>query len=94
MTLLRLLERVSRLFCNKCKVTHVRRSRDPETGTTTVSTWVTQGRVFVDRIFSEKRHIELFCIICGNRWMLDKEKNRFAAWLLTRELAHANAVTL
>lgn len=52
------------------------------------------GRVFVDRIFSERKHVELFCIICGKRWMLDKEKNGFAAWLLQVETAHANAVTV
>ncbi len=53
-----------------------------------------KGRVFVDRIFSEKKHVELACIVCGKRWMLDKEKNRFAAWLLKQEQAHANAVTV
>lgn len=53
-----------------------------------------KGRVFVDRIFSEKKHVELFCICCGKRWMLDKEKNGFAKWLLEREQEHANAVAL
>jgi hypothetical protein len=52
------------------------------------------GKVFVDRIFSEKKHLELFCIMCGKRWMLDKEKSKFAAWLLTKELAHANAAAV
>lgn len=52
------------------------------------------GRVFVDRIFSERKHVELFCIGCGKRWMLDKEKSGFAAWLLKVEAAHANAVTV
>ncbi len=51
------------------------------------------GRVFVDRIFSEKSHIELFCILCGKRWMLDKEKSRFAAVLLKQETEHAHAVS-
>jgi hypothetical protein len=50
--------------------------------------------VCVDRIFSEKKHVELYCILCGTRWMLDKETNRFAAWLLKMEQAHANAVVL
>lgn len=44
-----------------------------------------------DRVFSEKKHVELFCILCGNRWMLDKTKNRFAAWLWKMEQRHANA---
>lgn len=44
-----------------------------------------------DRVFSEKKHVELFCILCGKRWMLDKTKNRFAAWLWKMEQNHANA---
>lgn len=51
------------------------------------------GRVFVDRVYSEKKHVELFCIICGNRWMLDKTKSKVAAWLWKLETAHAHAVT-
>lgn len=53
-----------------------------------------KGRVCVDRIFSEKKHVELFCMRCGMRWMLDKEKNVFAAWLLKVEQSHASAVAL
>lgn len=52
------------------------------------------GRVFVDRAFSEKKHIELFCIMCGARWMLDKEKNGFAGWLMKLETALRNAVAV
>lgn len=52
------------------------------------------SRVFVDRLYSEKKHIELMCVGCGKRWMLNKEKNRFAAWLLKVEEAHAHAVTV
>lgn len=53
------------------------------------------GRVFVDRMFQgskkknsqnrESNHIELFCIMCGKRWMLDKTKNRFAECLARQE---------
>ncbi|WXW92564.1 DNA binding protein [Streptomyces phage Enygma] len=43
------------------------------------------GRVFIDRVFSEKNHLELACIECGARWMLDKTKNKLAAWLIARE---------
>jgi hypothetical protein len=39
------------------------------------------GRVFIDRVFSQKLHIELFCIMCGKRWMINKETNRFGRWL-------------
>lgn len=52
------------------------------------------GRVFVDRIFSERNHIELFCMICGKRWMIDKGKSVFARWVVRNEMAHANATTL
>jgi hypothetical protein len=52
------------------------------------------GRVFVDRVFSEKKHIEVACILCGKRGMADKEKNPFAAWLLKKEVEHANAITM
>lgn len=53
------------------------------------------GRVFVDRMFQgskknksenqESNHIELFCVLCGKRWMLDKTRNVFAGWLAKQE---------
>lgn len=82
------------MFCNKCKTVRVRRSVDPVTGEVTEQKHVIQGRVFVDRIFSERKHVELFCINCGARWMLDKTKNVFAAWVVKTERAHADAVTI
>lgn len=39
------------------------------------------GRVFIDRVFSQKLHIELFCVMCGKRWMLNRESNVFGRWL-------------
>jgi hypothetical protein len=39
------------------------------------------GRVFVDSVFSENNHVELFCIRCGKRWMISKEKGVFGSWL-------------
>jgi hypothetical protein len=39
------------------------------------------GRVFVDQVFSENNHTELFCIQCGKRWMVSKDKGAFGAWL-------------
>jgi DNA-directed RNA polymerase subunit RPC12/RpoP len=39
------------------------------------------GRVFVDRVFSQKLHTELFCILCGKRWMINKETSAFGKWL-------------
>jgi hypothetical protein len=40
-----------------------------------------KGRVFVDRVFSQKLHMELFCILCGKRWMISKESSAFGKWL-------------
>ena len=40
-----------------------------------------KGRVFVDRAFSQKLRIELFCIMCGKRWMIKKDGNVLGLWL-------------
>lgn len=40
-----------------------------------------KGRVFVDRIFSQKLHVELFCIMCGKRWMINKDTSPLGRWL-------------
>ena len=48
-----------------------------------------QGRVFVDRVFSQKLHIELFCILCGKRWMINKETSAFGRWLDEKERANS-----
>lgn len=47
------------------------------------------GRVFVDRVFSQKLHMELFCVMCGKRWMLNKEMNALGRWLELVENQHA-----
>lgn len=73
------------MWCKKCETTKV---------LTDGSIQKIRGRVFVDRIFSERSHVELFCINCGARWMLDKGKSVFAAWLMKVEESHAAAVTL
>lgn len=43
------------------------------------------GRVFVDRVFSQKLHVELFCVMCGKRWIINKETSRFGKWLEKKE---------
>jgi len=43
------------------------------------------GRVFVDRVFSQKLHTELYCIMCGKRWMVNKETSSFGKWLENKE---------
>lgn len=40
-----------------------------------------KGRVFVDRVFSQKLHVELFCIMCGKRWMINKDTSLLGRWL-------------
>lgn len=40
-----------------------------------------KGRVFIDRVFTTETRFELFCIACGNRWMLRKDRNAFTKWL-------------
>ena len=53
-----------------------------------------RGRVFVDRVFSQKLHIELFCIMCGKRWMLNKETNALGKWLDRREHEHQKDLSI
>lgn len=43
------------------------------------------GRVFVDRVFSQKLHVELFCIMCGKRWMINKDTSALGRWLEQKE---------
>jgi hypothetical protein len=43
------------------------------------------GRVFIDRVFSQKLHIELFCILCGRRWMINKDTSPLGKWLEKRD---------
>lgn len=61
------------MYCQKC-VTEVRDFKGRLTG-------YRQGRVVLDQVFSEYSHVELFCIRCGKRWMIDKTKGAFGAWL-------------
>jgi hypothetical protein len=42
------------------------------------------GRVFVDRVYSQNLRVELFCGLCGKRWMIRRD-NRFGAWLAKTE---------
>jgi hypothetical protein len=49
------------------------------------------GRVFVDRVFSQKLHVEVFCILCGKRNMINKETSAFGKWLYQKETANQKA---
>ncbi len=33
------------------------------------------GRVFLDRVYFNYGHLELFCIICGKRWEAHKDSD-------------------
>jgi DNA-directed RNA polymerase subunit RPC12/RpoP len=46
------------------------------------------GRVFIDRVFSQKLHMELFCIMCGKRWMVNKETSALGKWLERKEILY------
>lgn len=46
------------------------------------------GRVFVDRVFSQKLHVELFCLMCGKRWMINKDRSPLGQWLEKKEFEH------
>jgi hypothetical protein len=52
------------------------------------------GRVFVDRVFSQKLHVELFCIMCGKRWMVNKETSVFGKWLEKADREHAKSSSI
>jgi hypothetical protein len=53
-----------------------------------------EGRVFVDRVFSQKLHTELFCILCGKRWMINKETNIFGRWLEKQDREQARKLSI
>jgi len=52
-----------------------------------------RGRVFVDRVFSSETRLELFCSMCGKRWMLKTDKNGFTEWLYKKEKKLAKVVS-
>ena len=52
------------------------------------------GRVFVDRVFSQKLHIELFCIMCGKRWMINRATSRMGLWLEEKENQYGKSLSI
>ena len=52
------------------------------------------GTVFIDRVFSQKLHMELFCIMCGKRWMINKETSVFGKWLDEKELKYQKSSSI
>jgi len=53
-----------------------------------------QGRVFLDRVFSQKLHVELFCILCGKRWMVNKDTNALGRWLENLEIKQQKTLSI
>ena len=64
------------------------------------------GKVFIDRMFAgskkkakgdgneaheESTNVELACIMCGKRWMINREKSVLGRWLHRLEKERANA---
>jgi len=39
------------------------------------------GNVFIDRVFSHDLRLDLFCLRCGNRWFIKRDKGAFGRWL-------------
>lgn len=48
------------------------------------------GRMFLDRTFTENRNFEVFCIICGARKFISKG-SKFGKWLTEQEVKRENA---
>jgi hypothetical protein len=49
------------------------------------------GRVFIDRVFSQYDHLELYCMQCAKRWVFHKQGSKFAKWLMRKEAERAQA---
>ena len=48
------------------------------------------GRVFIDRQYTEINHLELYCIACGSRFFLHPpSQTAEGRWLLKREQLRA-----
>lgn len=43
-----------------------------------------KGRTFLDRIFSDNKNYETYCIICGERKFIQKD-SEFGKWLTSME---------
>lgn len=42
------------------------------------------GRVFLDRVFSDNKNFETYCVMCGDRKFISKESG-LGAWLAKKE---------
>lgn len=51
------------------------------------------GRVFLDRIFTENKNFETSCLLCGDRRFIDKG-SEFGQWLTKMESLRLRAGSL
>lgn len=51
------------------------------------------GRVFLDRTFSDNKNYELFCMLCGDRRFISKS-TELGLWLEKNEVARMSARNL
>lgn len=51
------------------------------------------GRVFLDRTFSDNKNYELFCILCGDRQFVSK-MTELGKWLEEKETERMSARSL
>lgn len=51
------------------------------------------GRVFLDRVFSDNKNYEVYCILCGDRQFVSKS-TEFGQWLDKMEASRMAARSL
>jgi hypothetical protein len=53
-----------------------------------------KGRVLVDRVFLSYDHLELYCMVCGKRWMYNHpdRHGEIATWIMKAEKTRAKAI--
>ena len=53
-----------------------------------------KGRVLVDRVFLSYDHLELYCMVCGKRWMYNNpdRHGEIATWIMKAEKTRAKAI--
>jgi hypothetical protein len=51
------------------------------------------GRMFLDRVFSDNKSYEIYCVLCGDRRFIDKV-TEFGSWLTKMETARMVAGVL
>lgn len=50
-----------------------------------------QGRMFIDRTYSDNKRMDVYCILCGRRKFVSKYDNAFGAFLSRAETGLSNA---